>query len=484
MKLRILFVIFLAFAGVAGSVGTATAQDDSLNRARAAFDKAQSLYSQGSFAEAAEQFEAAYTARPFAQFLFNIGACYEKLREYDKAVDYYNRYLKEDPETTDRADVEKRIEVLKKEAERIKAAPPPDPDTTDPKPPDTTPSAEVATLGEIEIRGLVVIESDPPGATIYIDKRDNAALSKTPWNGTLEGEHTIFIDRQGYKPVERRFAPDPNQLTILIFTLAEQDYLGWVDIKSNIPGANIYVDDKSVGVYRKTPFSGNMKPGKHQFWITAEGYDEYHTEIDIIAGETHDISANLKGAPVGYINVQGRGIENTTIYLDGKVLCERGPCRKPVKEGRHRIEIKRKGHKSYTRNLDVQAKTQTIVRPTMAKRPGRGDAVWAYIFSAAFLGGGIYAGLQAKSIEDELRADIDGGAPPPDSEDPRYLRGKIFAIGADAAFALAGVSLLTAVYYTFRDKGADSTATSDVRAIAIEPHFAPGFAGIGMEVNW
>ncbi len=483
MKLRILFVIVVAWAGLWG--GTARAQDESLNRAREAFDKAQSLYSQGSYAEAAEQFDLAYQSRPFAQFLFNIGACYEKLREYDKAVDYYQRYLKEDPETQDKSSVEKRIAVLKKESERVKAAAAaPPPENPDEKPPEVTPSAEVQALADVKTRGLVVIESDPPGALIYLDRKDSPPLSKTPWNGTMEGEHTIFIDRQGYKPVEREFTPDPNQLVVLIFTLAEQDYLGWVDIKSNVPGADIYVDDKSVGVYRKTPFSGNLKPGKHTFWITAEGYDEYKTTIDVIAGKTHEINANLKGSPVGYLNVQGTGIEYTSIYVDGKLLCERGPCRKAIPEGPHVVKLKRKGYKSYSRKMDVQAKTQIIMRPQMAKKPGRGDAVWAYVFTALFAGGGIYLGMQADSLENDLQKEIDAGNPPPDSNDPRYLRGKIYAISADAAYGLAGISLLTAVYYTFRDKGRPSTAATDVRAIAVEPSFAPGYAGVGMEVRW
>ena len=37
-----------------------------------AFDKAQSLFEAGSYAEAAAEFERAYEARKFPQFLFNI----------------------------------------------------------------------------------------------------------------------------------------------------------------------------------------------------------------------------------------------------------------------------------------------------------------------------------------------------------------------------------------------------------------------------
>lgn len=479
MKVRLFSALIVAFGLLAATV-PARAQDASLDRAREAFDKAQGHFARGEYKEAREQFQAAYEARPFAQFLFNIGACHEKLQEYDKAVEYYEKYLKDEPQARDRKEVGKRIEVLKKEIDRLKAAPPP----ADPTAPKVEPSKEVSALGDVKIRGLVVIESDPPGAYIYLDSKKNAPLAKTPYNGTLEGEHTIYIERQGYKPVERRFAPDPNQVYVLVFPLAEQDYLGWVEIKSNVPGANIYIDDMNLGVYNKTPFFGNLKPGKHKVWVTAEGYDTYQTEIDVVAGKSHEINAPLKGSPVGYLNIRGTEIENATIYLDGKVLCERGPCRKPVAEGTHKLEVKRSGHKSYSRRMDVQAKTETVIRVDLAKKPGRGDAVWAYIFAAVFTGGGVYAGLQSNKIYDELNGEIAAGNPPPDSEDPRYLKGKIFAIGADVGYALGGISLAAALWYTFRDKGPPSTASSDVRAVALQPQAGPGYAGLGMEVRW
>lgn len=484
MKLRLLAVITALLASTL--VPRVAAADDSLNRAREAFDKGQSLYAAGNYAECAVAFQEAYDARPFAQFQFNIGACQEKLLAYAKAVEHYKRYLKEDPNASDKKDVEKRIVVLEKEAARVKANPPDPTNPDDPNAPKPQPSEEVKKLGEVKIRGLVVIESDPPGALIYIDSKKNKPLSKTPWNGTLEGEHTIFIEKQGYKPIERRFTPDPNQVFALVFGLAEQDYLGWVEIKSNIPGADIFVDDKSVGVFAKTPYSGNIKPGKHKIWVTTEGYDEYYTEIEIVAGETHSISADIKGNPVGWLNVRGPGVDQMAIYADGKLLCERGPCRKPLPQGSHTISVKRPGYKTYTRKLDVQAKTEVIIRVTLSKEPGRADAIWAYVFSGAFLGGGIYLGLQANSIRDELQEAIrmNSGQVPPDSEDPRLLRGKLFAIGADAAYALAGITALTAVYYTFRTKGQPSTGSLDVRALAINPTITPSYAGMNLEVTW
>jgi hypothetical protein len=461
----------------------AHADDASLKQAQAAFDQAQIDYLQGNFDAAATGFKAAYDSRPFPQFLYNIGASFHMkgkkesdVESYLKAVDYYQRYLAEDPDASDKDKVNKSIKVLTAEIERLKAAPPPETG----KPPEVAPSKEVEQLGEVKMRGLIVIESEPQGASIYIDGKDKGEVARTPWSGSLEGEHEILVEKRGYKSKDKRMAPDPQKLMVLEFVLAEEDYLGWVEIKSNVPGAEVYVDDKAVGAIGKTPYSGNFKPGKHTFYVSADGYDEFTQEVEVIAGEAHDVEAQLKGAPVGYLNLRGAGIEHSEILVDGKTLCERGPCRKPVKEGTHTVTVRRPGYKPYTTRVDVQARTEISVRASLSKRPGRGDAIAAYVASAVFAGGGIYLGTRAKSLEKAIRSDIEAGDPPPDSGDPRLMKGKIFAIAADATFAISGIVALTAIYYTFRDKGSPSTGQVDVRAIALEPEVGPGYAGLSL----
>jgi len=482
MNLRILLIL-----SIVATATTASAQDASLKKAQEAFDQAQVQYLQGNFDEAAEGFKAAYEARAFPQFLYNIGASYHMkgkkaadVDAYTKAVDYYKRYLAEDPKAADKDKVERSFDVLTGEIERLAKEPPPE-GTTGTTP---TASAAVEQLGDAKIRGLVVIESEPQGATIYLDGKEKGEHAKTPWSGSLEGEKTYLVEKRGYKSKEGRISGDPNRLLVLQIVLSEEDYLGWVEIKSNVPGADVYMDDKTVGAIGKTPYSGNFKPGKHTFWVAADGYDEFQSEIEVIAGEAHEVSAQLKGAPVGYLNLRGTGIDKSEILVDGKVLCQRGPCRKPVKEGTHTVTVRRPGYKPYTARVDVQARTEISVRASLAKKPGRGDAIAAYVASGIFAGAGVYLGLQAKKLEGQIQDDIDAGNPPPDDDDPRLQRGKIFAISADAAFAVSGLVALTAVYYTFRDKGAPSTGQIDVRAIALEPVIGPGYAGLGMEMHW
>jgi hypothetical protein len=421
---------------------------------------------------------------------------------YEKAVEYYRRYLQEQPEATDKAKVEKAIGVLEGEIKRIKdlqaqagsgagsgsgsdagsgsgsgsAA------ITVQAP--RTPSEEVKALGDAKVHGLVVIESEPQNASIYFDDRKNGVKATTPWSGTLEGEHKVIIEKRGYQVSESTISADPSKLFVLRAVMSQQSNLGWVEISSNIPNSDIFIDDKNQGSVGHTPMSQNISPGKHTFWISAEGYDEYKEEVEIIAGANHQVKASLKGAPVGKLNVLGIGIEDSQIAVDGHVLCERGPCLKGLQQGDHDILVSRPGYKPYRRRINLQAKTETSIRTTLQPEPSRSDAVIAYILAAGFGGGGIYLGLQANQIHDDIQKDINKGNPPPDSNDPRLLRGKIYAIAADAAFGIGGITLLTAVYYTFRDKGSPSTGLIDVRALSLAPDVGPGYAGVAMGGHW
>jgi tetratricopeptide (TPR) repeat protein len=493
MQLRVLIAIGVAIAALWAQPVSAQSPD-ALRKAQAFFDQGQTDYLQGNYEAAAKGFQDAYAARPFPQFLYNVAASFHMkgkktsdIDAYKQAVEHYRQYLKEEPAATDRPKVEKAIGVLETEIKRIQdladqAAQTP----AGTEAPPVQASQEVQQLGDVKVRGLVVIVTEPQNATIYLGDKKKGKFAETPWSGSLEGEHKMIIEKRGYKPVETIISADPSKLVQFVSVMAQEDYLAWIEVTSNVPGADIFIDDKSIGAVGKTPLvpGQNIKPGKHTFWITAEGYDEYTETIDIAPGEIKAIRATLSGRPVGKLSVQGMGIEDSTIVVDGEVLCDPGPCIKSVPEGSHVIEIKRSGYKTYKRRIQIAPKTETTVKLQQAPAPGRGDAIVAYVFAGLFGGAGAYLGTQSKNLKDELTRDIAAGAPPVDNNDPRFLRGKIFAISADACFAIGGIALLTAVYYTFRDKGPPSRAQIDVRTLAVTPQLSPTFAGLGMEARW
>jgi hypothetical protein len=347
----------------------------------------------------------------------------------------------------------------------------------------------VQQLGDVKVKGLVIIESEPQNATIYLDDKKNGPFRQTPWSGSLEGEHKIIIEKRGYRVVDTTISADPSKLFVLRAVMSQESYLGWIEITSNVPGAEIYIDDKAIGAIGKTPLQQNIKPGKHKVWITAEGYSEYATEVDVAAGETQAVKGTLTGTPVGRLSVQGLGIEDATITVDGKVLCERGPCIKNVPQGEHTVTVTRPNHKTYSRPITVESKTETLVNVGLVAKPSRGDAISSYVFSGIFLGLGIFSGVQANNVTTQIKKEIAAGAPPPDSNDPRlgftpFKGGKFWAVTADVGYGLAAITGAFAIYYTFRDKGPKSSAKIDRRVLAVRPHVTPTYAGLGMEVSW
>jgi hypothetical protein len=103
------------------------------------------------------------------------------------------------------------------------------------------------------------------------------------------------------------------------------------------------------------------------------------------------------------------------------------------------------------------------------------------VFAGVFAGAGIYLGTQSKNIKNDIKDDIAAGMPPVDNNDPRFFKGKVYAISADACFAIGGIALITAIVYTFRDKGPPSTASVDQRTLALTPQIGSQFAGLGLE---
>ncbi|NOY91597.1 MAG: tetratricopeptide repeat protein, partial [Deltaproteobacteria bacterium] len=97
---------------------------DSLEQAREHMEQGQSRYQAGDFEAAIHEFEAAYEARPFSAFLYNAGVAAERLGQWSRAADYYERYLTGDPHSADAADVRRNVDDLRTRALAQQAAQP------------------------------------------------------------------------------------------------------------------------------------------------------------------------------------------------------------------------------------------------------------------------------------------------------------------------------------------------------------------------
>jgi hypothetical protein len=87
---------------------TATAKDH--------YETGTRFFELGEYRKALEEYKAAYMAKPDPAFLFNIGQCHRKLAEPQKAIEFFQQYLKKGhPNDVYREQVEGRIRELEVE---------------------------------------------------------------------------------------------------------------------------------------------------------------------------------------------------------------------------------------------------------------------------------------------------------------------------------------------------------------------------------
>jgi tetratricopeptide (TPR) repeat protein len=132
---RVWSVVGLAIA--LGYPLSALAQSSDATHARELYEEGARLYNLGQYENALRAFEQAYAASGAKPLLFNIAQAHRLAgpSHCEKALSAYETYLREDPQTSNRVEVEQRIVEMRacsdrERASQAAATPPPRPPTT------------------------------------------------------------------------------------------------------------------------------------------------------------------------------------------------------------------------------------------------------------------------------------------------------------------------------------------------------------------
>jgi tetratricopeptide (TPR) repeat protein len=101
----------VSFALVAAILGAAPriARADGIEEARKLVAEAQTHYKLGRFQEALDLYARAYELHKAPGFFFNMAQCHFQLKRWERAIFFYESYLREKPEAPNRAVVEQLI---------------------------------------------------------------------------------------------------------------------------------------------------------------------------------------------------------------------------------------------------------------------------------------------------------------------------------------------------------------------------------------
>ena len=114
----------------------------------------------------------------------------------------------------------------------------------------------------------------------------------------------------------------------------------------------------------------------------------------------------------------------------------------------------------------------------MSPRPPRTRAITTAVVAAILIGGGAYVGHLSQANRDAINADIKNNVLV-DNDDPRFLRGKVEAIGANVLYGVGAIVAVTAVFGLF-SHGPDSTGVADSKKVSLTPTMGRDGGGLSL----
>lgn len=472
--------------------------------ARSRMERGQALYQAGRFIESAEEFLRAYEAQPFAAFLFNAGVAYEKVDDPTRAADFFSRYLDADPQTTDKRDVTARIERLRGIArardQQVAAQTAAEQAVDDQTAANARAELELARqrVAELEaqlaqartqkgenFKSLLSVQTKPEDATIVLKDQNGQQLARhtgSPFAQTLvEGRYTVEVEHPKYKTISAPLSVAAGKVYVVITEMSQGQFLGFLRVATNVPGASVRIDKHEEGAVGQTPFQNPIATGKHHLWIEKPGYVTVERDVEVGVGDQIDVKADLERVDYGRVRVVASRAD-ARVQIDGKDVGA-VPVELDVKAGPHEVRVTAPDMKVWQQVVSVARGQITPVRVRLLPAVGRAGAWVTAGVAAAFLGAGIGTGIAGSHLEDDLKKAQDSGVLA--DNDERMQRGKYLYIASDVSYALSVSFALLATYYFIRDPLPDSEGrVLEPRDWAFGPILSPDRAGGNLHVRF
>jgi len=514
-------------APVAAASAPPGATRASLEAAREHMEQGQARYQAGDFEAAIHEFEAAYAARSFSAFLYNAGVAAERLGQWSRAADFYERYLTGDPHSSDAADVRRNVDNLRTRALAEQPVQPivtvtttvehhvvesgtetptgttPTETTptgttpTETTPTETTPTETTATettatgttptgttptvdgLAETTtqvMKSLLSVQTEPAGATVTLRRGDRVvATGPSPFAQTLdEGEYALSVEHPDYRTIGERVRVHAGKVYVVIVEMSQGHFLGYLQVVSDPPGANVFIDGREQGAAGQTPFRSVVDTGTHHLTLERAGFAPEERDVEVDVGAELRLNVPLARVDYGRLRVVASQ-PHARVLVDGEEVGE-VPYEGQVSPGSHEVEVEADGMKTFSADVTIERGQLTPMRVRLRPRPGRSAAWTTLILGVGSAGAGLYLGMRGTDLRDQLSAERDAGTLA--SDDPRILRGRLFYYGADVAYGLGALLGVFSIYYFLRDPLPDSDGrVLEPRDWALSPSFDRDGAG-------
>ena len=317
-------LILLACAAVPTStlsVSVAYA-DGNADEADLQFEAGADAYSKGEFRTALEHFLASNRLVPNRNVVFNIARTFEQLKRFADAHRYYVDALQGETNPQTIASVQDAIKRI---------------------------APNVAVLR---------IESDPPGATVYIERRDLGSRGRAPRPLAIaEGKYKVIVELDGYEPASVDGVQAKLGSEVLV-ALKLKRIVGTVTVGiDGAPKADVHLDDENAPSMCSAPCSFEAPPGTHLVYFTSEGFQAVPRQINVVAKETVKTTAVLTPL-TGSLVVQADE-RDAIVEIDGKSMGFTPTVLQNVSAGKRKVVVTLRGYSPAEREVLIKPNQQT-----------------------------------------------------------------------------------------------------------------------------
>jgi hypothetical protein len=141
------------------------------------------------------------------------------------------------------------------------------------------------------IPGQLAVDSTPQGAQVQVDGRtDPSYITPFVLTSLQPGQHSITVSKAGYSTDTRAVNVTSGVRATTVAHLNQ--LMATLVVKSDPPGANIYVDGRDVGA--KSPAQVSVDKGQHVVLVRMPGYIDETMNGQFVLGQTFNFSPTLR----------------------------------------------------------------------------------------------------------------------------------------------------------------------------------------------
>lgn len=289
--------------------------DDLADEADLKFRIGAAAYQRGDYQAALEEFLASNRLVPNRNVTYNVARCYEELKQFPEAFRYFTLALSGERDENAKARIERALTNIRQNV------------------------------------AVLEVESEPPGATVFVERRDLGSRGNAPTAlGLKPGAYVVMAELPGYYPARLDVpAIAAGQSRHIAFKL--EPILGQVAIGETARGAAVRVDDADAPPRCVAPCQLDLPEGRHRILLDRPGFRQAELEVDVRAKQPTRLRPELS-ALTGSLVVSSDE-PGALVEIDGK---PRGftPLVLTTSVGEHQLQLSLTGYKAVQRQVAVE----------------------------------------------------------------------------------------------------------------------------------